>query len=72
MKTRIVLAAFGAVAATGASACKGDVTAATEASGITWSGDADVPAFSVQSPLPADLEALLGGEAAADAAEATA
>ena len=29
---------------------------------ITWSGDADVPAFSVQSPLPADLEALLGEE----------
>lgn len=39
---------------------------------ITWSGDAEVPAFSVQSPLPADLEALLGGEAAPDAAATTA
>ena len=29
---------------------------------ITWTGDADVPAFSVQSPLPDDLEVLLGTE----------
>ena len=27
---------------------------------ITWKGDAEVPAFTVESPLPADLAALLG------------
>ena len=31
---------------------------------ITWPGDKGVPAFSVESPLPADLAALVGADAA--------
>jgi 23S rRNA pseudouridine1911/1915/1917 synthase len=33
---------------------------------LVWKGDATVPAFAVESPLPPDLEALLGEEPAAE------
>jgi len=35
---------------------------ALHASRITWSGDASVPAFSVSSPLPADIAGIVGVE----------